>query len=103
MKFHFKTQQGIKNYTNDEAADIIGQTREKYQEELYKAIDEGNYPKWTLKIQVMPEAEAENLPFNPFDLTKVWSHDDYPLIEVGELELNENPEPRVRFRRFGDS
>ena len=92
VKFHFKTQQGIKNYTNDEAADIIGQTREKYQEELFKAIDEGNYPKWTLKIQVMPEAEAENLPFNPFDLTKVWSHDDYPLIEVGELELNENPE-----------
>ena len=92
VKFHFKTQQGHKHYTNAETAQIIGQTREKYQEELFGAIEKGNYPKWTMHIQVMPEIEAESTPYNPFDLTKVWPHADYPLIEVGEIELNENPE-----------
>ena len=92
VKFHFKTQQGHKHYTNAETAQIIGQTREKYQEELFGAIEKGNYPKWTMHIQVMPEIEAERTPYNPFDLTKVWPHADYPLIEVGEIELNENPE-----------
>lgn len=92
VKFHFKTQQGHKHYTNEESATIIGQTREKYQEELFGAIEEGNFPKWTLYVQIMPEAEAEKTPYNPFDLTKVWPHADYPLIEVGELELNQNPE-----------
>ncbi|SNQ42814.1 catalase [Cellulophaga lytica] len=92
VKFHFKTQQGHKHYTNEESAKIIGETREKYQEELFGAIEKGDYPKWTLKVQVMPEADAEKTPYNPFDLTKVWPHADYPLIEVGELELNKNPE-----------
>lgn len=92
VKFHFKTQQGHEHYTNAESAEIIGHTREKYQEELFNAIKKGNYPKWTLKVQIMPEAEATQTPYNPFDLTKVWPHGDYPLIEVGELELNENPE-----------
>lgn len=92
VKFHFKTQQGHKHYTNEETAEVIGQTREKYQEELFGAIEKGNYPKWTLKVQIMPEADAEKTPYNPFDLTKVWPHADYPLIEVGELELNQNPE-----------
>ncbi|WP_289037402.1 catalase [uncultured Zobellia sp.] len=92
VKFHFKTQQGHKHYTNEETAEVIGQTREKYQEELFGAIEAGNFPKWTLKVQIMPEADAEKTPYNPFDLTKVWPHGDYPLIEVGELELNKNPD-----------
>jgi catalase len=92
VKFHFKVQQGHKHYTNQEAETLIGKTRESYQEDLYNAIDEGNFPKWKMMIQVMPEEEAATLPFNPFDVTKVWSHKDYPLIEVGMVEMNENPE-----------
>ncbi|MDX1328436.1 MAG: catalase, partial [Arenibacter sp.] len=92
VKFHFKTQQGHRHYTNEEAAEVIGQTREKYQEELYGAIERGEYPKWKLMVQIMPEAEAEKTPYNPFDLTKVWPHADYPLIEVGIMELNKNPD-----------
>ena len=92
VKFHFKTQQGHKHYTNQEAEKLIGSTRESYQEDLYNAIEEGKFPKWTLFVQIMPEAEAETTPYNPFDLTKVWPHGDYPLIEVGELEMNRNPE-----------
>lgn len=92
VKFHFKTQQGHRHYTNKEAAEVIGQTREKYQEELYGAIERGEYPKWKLMVQIMPEAEAEKTPYNPFDLTKVWPHADYPLIEVGIMELNKNPD-----------
>lgn len=92
VKFHFKTHQGHKHYTNEEAEKLIGKTRESYQEDLFNAINEGRFPKWTLKIQVMPEVEAEQVKFNPFDLTKVWPHSEYPLIEVGELEMNRNPE-----------
>lgn len=92
VKFHFKTQQGHQHYTNEEAEHVIGKTREAYQEALYNAIDEGDYPKWTMHIQVMPETEAGNQDYNPFDVTKVWPHDDYPLIEVGELEMNKNPD-----------
>ncbi|WP_459211266.1 catalase [Aquimarina rhabdastrellae] len=92
VKFHFKTMQGHKHYTNEETAQVIGQTREKYQEELYGAIEKGAYPKWKLMVQIMPEADAEKTPYNPFDLTKVWPHADYPLIEVGVMELNKNPE-----------
>ena len=91
IKFHFKTQQGHDFYTNEEAAKVTGQTREKYQEELYGAIERGDYPKWDVKVQIMPEADAEKTPYNSFDLTKVWPHGDYPLIDVGVLELNENP------------
>ena len=92
VKFHFKSKQGIRNWSNDEAAKIIGQDRESAQRDLYNAIEEKNYPRWTLKIQIMSEKQAEESQFNPFDLTKIWPHKDYPLIEVGELELNRNPQ-----------
>lgn len=92
VKFHFKTQQGHRHYTNAESAAVIGDSRESYQEELYGAIERGDFPRWTLYVQVMPEADAERTPFNPFDLTKVWPHADYPLIKVGVLELNRNPD-----------
>jgi catalase len=90
VKFHFKTQQGHRTLTNEESAQVIGQTRESYQEDLYGAIAEGAYPRWTLFVQVMPELDADKTPYNPFDLTKVWPHKDYPLIEVGVMELNRN-------------
>lgn len=92
VKFHFKTQQGHAHYTNAEAETLIGKTRESYQEDLVNAIGGGDFPKWTLYIQVMPEADAGKQAYNPFDLTKVWPHGDYPLIEVGELEMNKVPE-----------
>ena len=92
VKFHFKTQQGIKNLTDEEAEAIIGKCRESHQRDLYEHIEKGDFPRWTLSIQVMPELDAEKVPFHPFDLTKVWPHKDYPLIEVGVMELNRNPE-----------
>lgn len=92
VKFHLKSQQGIENLMDDEAQKIIGEDRESSQRDLYDAIEKGDFPRWTLFIQVMPEAEASQTPYNPFDLTKVWPHADYPLIEVGVLELNRNPE-----------
>ena len=92
VKFHFKTQQGHKHWTNAEASDVVGRTRESTQEDLFGAIEQGDFPKWTLYVQVMPETDAEKTPYNPFDLTKVWPHADYPLIEVGVMELNRNPE-----------
>jgi len=92
VKFHFKTRQGIKNLTNAEAARLIGNNRESHQRDLYEAIERKDFPQWTLYVQIMPEAEAENTWYNPFDLTKVWPHRDYPLIEVGVMELNRNPD-----------
>lgn len=92
VKFHFKTMQGHKHWTNAEAAEVVGRTRESTQEDLYGAIEAGNFPKWKFMIQVMTEEQAEKTAFNPFDLTKVWPHGDFPLIEVGEIELNRNPE-----------
>lgn len=92
VKFHFKTLQGIANLTDEESERLIGQDRESHQRDLYEAIARGDFPKWRLMVQVMPELEAEKTPYNPFDLTKVWPHKDYPLIEVGVLELNRNPE-----------
>lgn len=92
VKFHFKTQQGIKNWTNAEAAKVIGMDRESHQRDLYEAIERKDFPRWTMYVQVMPEADADKTPYNPFDLTKVWPHKDYPLIEVGVLELNRNPD-----------
>ncbi len=92
VKFHFKTQQGIENLTNGEAAEIISGDRESHQRDLYEAIERGDHPRWTVQVQVMPETEAETTHYNPFDLTKVWPHADYPLIEVGVLELNRNPD-----------
>ncbi|NLN27617.1 MAG: catalase [Firmicutes bacterium] len=92
VKFHFKTMQGHKFWTNAEAREVIGRTRESSQEDLFYAIERGDYPKWRFCIQIMTEEQAEQVPFNPFDLTKVWPHKDFPLIEVGILELNRNPD-----------
>ena len=90
VKFHFKTMQGHRHYTNREAEGIVATDRESYQRELFGGIERGEFPKWRLFVQVMPEADAEKTTYNPFDLTKVWPHADYPLIEVGVMELNRN-------------
>jgi catalase len=90
VKFHFRSQQGIANLTDAEAAATVAGDRESHGRDLFTAIETGNYPKWTLLIQVMTEAQARTHKHNPFDLTKVWTKGDYPLIEVGELELNRN-------------
>ena len=92
VKFHFKTLQGHKHYTNAEAVEIVGKSRETYQEHLFGAIERSEFPKWKMFVQIMAEQDADNAPFNPFDLTKVWPHADYPLIEVGIMELNRNAE-----------
>jgi catalase len=92
VKFHFRTQQGIKNLTDEEAETIVGKCRESHQRDLYNSIENGDFPRWTLFVQIMPEQDAGNYRFHPFDLTKVWLKKDYPLIEVGEMELNKNPE-----------
>lgn len=92
VKFHFVTQQGVQNLTNEEAAAIISHDRESNQRDLFNAIEKGDFPRWKLKVQIMPEAEAKDYRFDPFDLTKVWPHADYPLIDVGVMELNRNPE-----------
>lgn len=91
VKFHFKSQQGIANYTNEEAAKVVGQDRESSQRDLYENIEKGNFPRWALRIQIMTEEQARTHHINPFDVTKVWPHGDFPLIDVGMLELNENP------------
>lgn len=92
VKFHFRTQQGIENLTDAEAANVIAGDRESHGRDLFESIERGDFPKWTLYVQIMPEADAETYRFHPFDLTKVWSKKDYPLIEVGEFELNRNPD-----------
>ena len=92
VKFHLKTQQGIKCLTDQEAEAIIAKDRESHQRDLLESIDNGDFPKWNMKIQVMSEEESKKCNFNPFDLTKVWPHKDYPMIDVGVLELNKNPE-----------
>jgi catalase len=92
VKFHFRTQQGIQNLTDEEAAALVATDRETHGRDLLEAIDGGNYPKWTLFIQVMTEAQASAHRHNPFDLTKVWPKGEYPLIQVGEMELNRYPE-----------
>ncbi|MEZ6164458.1 MAG: catalase [Phycisphaerales bacterium] len=95
-KFHFKTNQGIENWTDEKSTETIGQDRESHQRDLFNAIEKGDFPSWTLKVQVMTQAQAEEWSqrtgWNPFDLTKVWPHADFPLMEVGQLELNKNPE-----------
>ncbi|MFC6881898.1 MULTISPECIES: catalase [Actinomadura] len=92
VKFHHRTQQGVKNLTDAEAEALVGRDRESHQRDLFEAIENGDFPKWKLYVQVMPEAEAADYRYHPFDLTKVWSKKDYPLIEVGEWELNRNPD-----------
>ena len=92
VKFHFKSQQGIKNLTVERATELAGTDPDYAGRDLFEAIERKEFPRWTLKVQVMPEKDAETYHLNPFDLTKVWPHKDYPLIEVGTLELNRNPE-----------
>jgi catalase len=92
VKFHLRTQQGIRNLTDEEAEMLVGKDRESHQRDLYDSIEKGDFPRWTMFIQVMTEKQALKSPYNPFDLTKVWFHKDYPLIEVGVMELNRNPE-----------
>jgi catalase len=85
-KFHFKTRQGIKCMTGEESANLIGIDRESHQRDLFEAIARGEYPSWTVKVQVMTEEQAKTFQWNPFDLTKVWPHNEYPLMEIGVLE-----------------
>ncbi len=92
VKFHFRTEQGIKNLTDAEAAKICASDRESSGRDLYTAIAKGDFPKWKMYIQVMTEEQAKHHYENPFDITKIWPHKEYPLIEVGELELNRWPE-----------
>lgn len=91
-KFHFRTEQGIANLSDEEAITLIGTDRETHQRDLFEAIDRGEFPKWRVFVQVMTQEQAESFRWNPFDLTKVWPHGEFPLIEVGILELNRNPE-----------
>ena len=91
VKYHFKTDQGIQCLTQEEADHLAGADSDYHMRDLYQAIDQGNHPSWTLYVQVMPFKEAERYRINPFDLTKVWPHEDYPLHEVGRLTLTTNP------------
>ena len=90
VKYHFKTDQGIRTLTSDDAAELAGLNPESHNLDLVNAIEDGDFPSWTLKIQVMPVAEAATYKLNPFDVTKVWNYADYPLIEVGKLTLDRN-------------
>ncbi|WP_207483337.1 catalase [Arenibaculum pallidiluteum] len=92
VKFHFKTLQGHRTLTNREAEQVVATDRESAQRDLYESIERGDFPQWRVCVQVMPELDAAGTPYDPFDLTKVWPHADYPLIEVGVLELNRNPD-----------
>lgn len=92
VKFHFKSQQGVKSMTDEEAVAIIAQDRESHQRDLFESIEKGDYPRWTMFIQVMTEEEARSFRWNPFDLTKIWPLAEFPRIEVGYFELNRNPE-----------
>jgi catalase len=91
VKYHFKTDQGIDYLTQADADRIAGENADYHRKDLWDAIERGEFPSWTVHVQVMPVAAAEGYRFNPFDLTKVWSHKDYPLIEVGKWTLNRNP------------
>jgi catalase len=92
VKFHIKTEQGIQNLTSEQGAKIAGENPDFITHDLFYAIEQGDFPKWTVSIQVMTQQQANEVDYNPFDLTKVWPHADFPLIEVGVLELNKNPE-----------
>ncbi|RQR49512.1 catalase [Burkholderia sp. Bp9140] len=92
VKFHYRSQQGIENLTDAQAEALIARDRETHQRDLFDSIEGGNFPRWTLYIQVMTDAQAKACRFNPFDLTKVWPKAEFPLIEVGEFELDRNPD-----------
>nr|WP_300310692.1 catalase [Halomonas sp.] len=91
VKYHFKTDQGIKCMTQEQADQMAGTDADYHRRDLYEAIKRGDYPSWTLKMQIMPFEDAKTYNINPFDLTKVWPHADYPLIPVGKLTLDRNP------------
>ena len=92
VKYHFKTRQGIQNFTAEQAVRMAGVDPDHATRELFASIRDGDFPAWTVSVQIMPELEADSYRINPFDLTKVWPHADYPLVEIGELVLNRNPE-----------
>lgn len=92
VKYHFKTDQGIANLTSEEAAAIGATNPDHHHQDLLQSIENGQFPTWTVKVQIMPAAEAAGYRFNPFDLTKVWYYKDYPLIEIGKHTLNRNPD-----------
>jgi catalase len=91
VKYHFKTDQGVDFLTQQEADRLAGTDGDYHRRDLFDAIKRGDHPSWTLKMQIMPFEEAKTYRFNPFDLTKVWPHGDYPLQEVGRLTLDRNP------------
>ncbi|MBZ6484664.1 catalase KatA [Priestia aryabhattai] len=92
VKYHFKTEQGVKNLAPDVAAKIAGENPDYHTEDLFNAIEKGDLPSWKLYVQIMPLEDADTYRFDPFDVTKVWSQKDYPLIEVGRMVLDRNPE-----------
>ncbi|UIR30937.1 catalase KatA [Priestia flexa] len=92
VKYHFKTEQGVKNLPTDLAAKLAGDNPDYHTEDLFNAIEKGDFPAWKLYVQIMPVEDADTYRFDPFDVTKVWSQKDYPLIEVGRMVLNRNPE-----------
>jgi catalase len=92
VKFHFRSEQGIRNFTSAQGEEVAGQNPDYATHDLFHAIEQGEFPRWKLHIQVMTDEQAAKVDYNPFDLTKVWPHGDFPLIEVGILELNRNPE-----------
>lgn len=96
VKFHFKTLQGIKNFTGKEANEMKSTDLDHSQRDMVEAIDKNDFPKWSMKIQIMTDEQAKNFNFNPFDVTKVWNHKDFPLLDVGTMELNEIPENYFR-------
>ncbi len=96
VKFHFKTTQGIKNFTSQEAREMRGKDPDQAQRDLVEAIERKDFPSWSLSVQLMTEEQAKTFQFNPFDITKVWSHDEYPLHDVGIMELNSVPQNYFR-------
>lgn len=92
VKYHFKTRQGIQNFTAEQASAMTGIDPDHATRDLFASIQDGDFPAWTVSVQIMTEAEAESFPIDPFDLTKVWPHAAHPLIEIGELVLNRNPQ-----------
>lgn len=92
VKYHFHAKAGVGNLTGEEAKAIAGKDADHHRRDLFDAIARGDFPVWTMSVQIMPYAEATKYRFNPFDLTKIWPHGDYPLVKVGKMTLNRNPE-----------
>ncbi len=92
VKYHFKTDQGIENFTEEEGGAMAAENPDFHRFDLWNSIEDGDYPSWTLKVQIMPFEDAADYRYNPFDLTKIWPHEDYPLIEIGRMVLDRNPD-----------